>query len=348
MITLTSSPRVLLIAPSFFGYEQDIAAGLMSCGQHVDILPDRPFSSPLMKAFLRFRPELGGHMACDYFFARRLEELGQNDYSIILVIQGEGITARTLKTFRTAYPHAKIVFYTWDSIENKPFSKQNLSMYDYCSTFDPVDAKKYGLNFRPLFFADGFDRQTNLTYAYDLSFIGTVHSDRYKIVRALLEQLPTDARTFIYLYLQAPWMFDLRRLFTKTVEGAARDDFCFVPLSKDVVQATFFSSRAVLDIEHVNQHGATMRTIETVGSKRKLVTTNKSLRDYDFYNPLNIQIVDRRAPRLDQDFLQTPYHEVPEEIRQKYTVRQWIQDVCGTEVQSNDTTLKPLEAHRWR
>lgn len=329
MSTFSSSPRVLVIAPRFFGYEQEIAVGLTRSGHHVDILPDRPFDNSIMKAVMRFRPELGGYRVCDQFFAQRLEEFGRNKYSIILVIQGEGVTARTLKTLRNSYPQAKMVFYTWDSIENKPFSRRNLSLYDYCSTFDPVDAKKYGLNFRPLFFSDGFDRPADPTYTYDLSFIGTVHSDRYKIVRALLEQLPSGAHTFVYLYLQAEWMFDLRRLFTTTFDGAARDDFRFAPLSKDVVQAIFFSSRAVLDIEHVNQRGATMRTMEALGSKRKLVTTNKSLSDYDFYNPLNIQIVDRLEPRLDQDFLQSPYQEVPEEVRQKYTMRQWLRDVCG-------------------
>jgi hypothetical protein len=331
MRNLPSSPRVLLIAPQFFGYEQEIAAGLRSSGQDVDFLPDRPFNNPFMKAVLRFRPELGGHLACDYFFAQRLEELGRKSYSTILVIQGEGVTANTLKTVRTAYPKAKLIFYTWDSIENKPFSKQNLSFYDYCSTFDPVDAKKYGLNFRPLFFSDGFDRPADATYTYDLSFIGTVHSDRFKIVSAIIEQLPSNARTFIYLYLQAPWMFDLRRVFTKTVDGAKRDDFRFIPLSKDVVQSTFFRSRAVVDIEHVNQRGATMRTIEALGSKRKLVTTNMELRHYDFYNPLNIQIVDRHSPRLDKDFFQTPYQPIPEEIRQKYKMQQWIREVCDVE-----------------
>lgn len=329
MISVPTSPRVLLIAPRFFGYEHEIAAGLTSSGYEVDFLPDRPFNNPLMKAMMRFRPELGGHRACDQFFARRLEELGRNNFSTILVIQGEGVTSNTLMTIRKAYPRARMVFYTWDSLENKPFSRKNLSMYDHCSTFDPVDAKKYGMYFRPLFYTDGFDRPADTAYAYDLSFIGTVHSDRYRIVHALLKQLPTDTRTFVYLYLQAPWMYDLRKIFTNTVDGAKRDEFRFEPLSKDVVQATFFRSRAVLDIEHVNQRGATMRTMEALGSKRKMVTTNVTLRDYDFYNPLNIQIIDRKVPRLDHEFLRSPYQALPEEIRQKYSMRQWIREVCG-------------------
>jgi hypothetical protein len=330
MNDVSSCQRVLLIAPRFFGYEHDIAAEMTRSGQQVDLLPDRPFNHPLMKAVMRFRPELGGHRACDWFFAQRMEELGRNNYSTILVIQGEGVTANTLTKLRKAYPLARLVFYTWDSIDNKPFSKRNLSLYDRCLTFDPVDARKYGMCFRPLFYTDGFNRPAETAYSYDLSFIGTVHSDRYRIVHTLLEQLPSDTRTFVYLYLQAPWVYDLRRLFTSTIDGAKREDFHLTPLSKNAVQAIFFGSRAVLDIEHASQRGVTMRTMEALGSNCKMVTTNTNLRDYDFYNPLNIQIVDRKVPRLDQEFLLTPYQAVPEEIRQKYSIRQWVRDVCDT------------------
>lgn len=330
MTTEASLPRVLLIAPRFFGYEYEIAAELNRSGHEVDLLPDRPFNSPFVKAVLRIRPELGGHRACERYFAQRMEELGRNDYSTILVIQGEGVTSNTLMNLRKAYPQARLVFYTWDSIENKPFSKRNLSFYDRCSTFDPVDAKKYGMCFRPLFYSNGFDHPEDTAYTYDLSFIGTVHSDRFKIVHTLLSQLPPDTRTFVYLYLQAPWMFDLRRIFTNTVDGAKRKDFRFIPLSKDLVQDTFFRSRTVLDIEHANQRGATMRTMEALGSKRKMVTTNATLRDYDFYNPVNIQIIDRKAPHLDQEFLLTPYQALHEEIRQKYSIRKWIQEVLDS------------------
>lgn len=322
------SPRVLLIAPRFFDYEQEIAKELIRTGHLVDVLPDRPFNSPLIKAVMRFRPEMGGYRACDRFFADHIEQFGRSHYKTILVVQGEGVTGNMLGALRKAYPQARLVFYTWDSIENKPFSKRNLSFYDACSTFDPVDAKKYGMYFRPLFYTDGFDQPPDTECTYDISFIGTVHSDRYWIVHELLKQLPPDTRTFIYLYLQAPWMYDLRRMFTKTVDGAKREDFRYEPLSKDVVQTTFFRSRAVLDIEHVNQRGATMRTMEALGSKRKMVTTNATLRDYDFYNPVNIQIIDRKAPCLNHEFLQTPYQALPEEIRQKYSMRQWIREVC--------------------
>jgi hypothetical protein len=329
-MNLPFSPRVLLIAPRFFGYEQEIVAELSRQGMAVDMLPDRPFDGPLMKAMMRLRPELGAHQASDRFFAEKIGNLGRSDYALILVIQGEGVTQRTLTNLRVAYPRARLVFYTWDSIENKPFSRRNLSLYDRCSTFDPVDATRFDMALRPLFFSPGFDRPAEQNFTYDLSFIGTVHSDRYKIVRALVEQLPRDTHSFVYLYLQAPWMYDLRRLFTNTVNGAQRNEFRFVPLTKDAVQATFFGSRAVVDIEHPNQRGATMRTFETLGSHRKMITTNASLRNCDFYDPRNILIVDRRQPQLDAEFLSTPYVPIQESIRSRYALKQWVREVCGS------------------
>lgn len=277
---------------------------------------------------MRLLPDLGGYCSCDRFFAQRIEELARKDYETILVVQGEGVTTNTLTGLRNAYPRARLVFYTWDSIENKPFTKRNLQLYDRCATFDPIDAKNYGMDFRPLFYTDGFDCPDDKAFTYDLSFIGTVHSDRYRIVHALLKQLPPETRAFVYLYLQAPWMYDLRRIFTDTIDGSKRGDFSCTPLAKDVVQATFFASRAVLDIEHAQQRGATMRTMEALGSRRKMVTTNVTLLEYDFYSPQNIQIIDRKAPRLDKEFLRTPYQAVSEEIRKKYSIRQWVRDVC--------------------
>jgi hypothetical protein len=330
MIDSSTSKRALLIAPQFFGYEHEIVAELTRQGMQVDTLPDRPFHTPFMKAVMRFSPELGGRQAADRYFAGRVLALGRNDYAIILIIQGEGVTSRTLRMLRGNYPKARMIFYTWDSIANKPFSERNLSHYDRCSTFDPVDANKYGMGFRPLFFSPGFDRPGATTYSYDLSFIGTVHSDRYRIVHALASQLPPDTKSFIYLYLQAPWMYFLRRIFTNTLDGAKRDEFRFAPLSKDIVQAIFFGSRAVLDVEHPSQVGATMRTFETLGSRRKMITTNASLRNYDFYNPQNIQIVDRTSPVLARDFLKTPYAPIPEEVRSRYSIQKWVHDVCGS------------------
>ena len=325
--TLATPMQALLIAPQYFGYEKDIAEELNLQGAQVDLLPDRPFESPVLKAATRFRPELT-RSAADRFFAERLRLLARREYELILVVQGESVTSSTLSAMRIAYPRARLVFYTWDSLKNKPFARANLRHYDDCLSFDPLDSKRHGMRYRPLFFSRGFERPVPALFEYDISFVGTVHSDRYRVVRRVADALPAGARAHWYLYMQAPWMYLARRLFTQAVAGSRKADFSFQPLSKDAVQQIFFDSKVVLDIEHPKQAGLTMRTIETLGSGTKLITTNAAVREYDFYDPNNICVVNRKKPFIDPAFMETPYAAVPEHIYQRYRLSQWVKETC--------------------
>ena len=327
-VAASARKRVLLIAARFFGYELEIAEEFKRQGAYVDMLPDRPFDSALPKALTRLRPQLT-RPAADRFFGEQLERFARSAYDLILVIQGETISANTLSAMRRMFPQAHMVYYTWDSLANKPFAEANLHLYDRCLTFDPIDAVQYGMETRPLFFTSGFERSGVCDLRFEISFVGTIHSDRYRIVRRIALGLPAESQVNSYLYLQAPWMYWMRRLFTRTVAGSRLGEFRFEPLSKSTVQRIFFSSKAILDIEHPNQRGLTMRTIETLGSCTKLITTNAAVRNYDFYNPSNICVIDRNDVQLDPSFLESSYEPVPLTIYQRYRLNQWVKDVSA-------------------
>jgi hypothetical protein len=324
-----SSRRVLLIAPRFFGYDHEIADELVRQGAHVDLLPDRPYNTASFKAATRVHPPLTT-IAAERFYRRRLQELGATRYDLVMVVQGESISSKILRLLRTSFPDAEVVFYTWDSLKNKPFTRANLSRYDRCLTFDPADSKAYGMVFRPLFFSQGFERSIPVDFAFDLSFIGTIHSDRYRVIRHLADSLPANVKTYWYLYLQAPWMYWARRLFTATVSSSHASEFHYVPLARHVVQRIFFDSKAILDVEHPKQGGLTMRTIETLGSGTKLITTNPAVRNYDFFNPENICVIDRLKPVIPPEFLETSYIPIPKATYQQYRLTNWVKDVAGS------------------
>jgi hypothetical protein len=65
-----------------------------------------------------------------------------------------------------------------------------------------------------------------------------------------------------------------------------------------------------------------MRTFETLGMRKKLITTNDDILNYDFYNPSNILVVDRNNPQLSEDFFLGKYVD-NSEIISKYHVDQW-------------------------
>ena len=70
-----------------------------------------------------------------------------------------------------------------------------------------------------------------------------------------------------------------------------------------------------------------MRTIEILGLKRKFITTNKDIVNYDFYNPNNIMVIDREQPQIDFNFFDLPYEELDDNLYNKYSLKNWILEV---------------------
>jgi hypothetical protein len=319
--------RVLLVMPRFFGYERDIRAEIERRGAVVDWLPDRPFDTPAMKALTRLRP--GWVLpAADRLYEKLLTGFGAARYNTVLVVNGQTLSQRTLQRLRMAYPDARMVLYMWDSIANRAHVLDNLTLFDRVCSFDQDDVTRYGLNLRPLFYGRGFAASAAPAAAhYHISFVGTAHTDRFAVVSRLRSTLTSATSAYWYLYLQAPWVYHYYHWTRPDMRGAAITDFQFQPLDKPSVQSIFAASHAILDIEHPDQIGLTMRTLETLGSGKKLVTTNARIREYDCFSEENIHVVDRVAPSIPAGFLDAPFRPLSDSIRWKYSIEGWLDEV---------------------
>ncbi len=322
--------RVLLVAPRFFGYERDIRCEIERRGASVDWLPDRPFDTPLMAALTRHKPSWVLPSA-DRLYARMLEQMGATDYDLILVVNGQTLSHKTLSNLRTSFPSARLVLYMWDSIDNRRGVLDNLPLFDTAFSFDPSSARTYGMRDRPLFFSKGFEPAPREDFDYHLSFVGTAHTDRYAVVSKLRDSLSPELRAYWYLYLQAPWVYYAYRMSNPSMRHARRDEFHFAPLNKLALQSVFARSLAVVDIEHPRQRGLTMRTFETMGAHKKLITTNAHVRDYDFFKEENICVVDRDEPRIPVDFLTSPFVPISPQVYCRYSIEGWLDEVLDLE-----------------
>ena len=83
-------------------------------------------------------------------------------------------------------------------------------------------------------------------------------------------------------------------------------------------------SKIAVDVQFGSQAGLTMRTIESLATKTKLITTNHNVKEYDFYNPNNICIIDKENPVVLKEFFESEYVDIPKEILNKYTLSNWI------------------------
>jgi hypothetical protein len=329
-MTSLANKHVLLIAPRFFGYDIEIHQELLRRGAIVDFLPDRPFDTPLMTAVTRLRPNWIS-LPAQQLYIRELERFGTKSYDYILVVNGQTVCTAMLMFLRKEFPDTRMLLYMWDSIENRRHTVEKLEHFDGTFTFDPHDARKLGMTLRPLFYAPGFEKRQQGHFKYQLSFIGTAHTDRYAVVDRLKHGLLPEFHCYWYLYLQAPWVYQYYRLTKPGFRHASQSEFNFAPLAKGTVHQVFADSLAVLDIEHPHQRGLTMRTFETLGSCKKLVTTNKEVLDYDFYRKENICVIDRKAPAVPREFLETPYLALEDALYRKYSIAGWLDEVMSIE-----------------
>lgn len=320
--------KILVIAPLFFGYEMEICKEIQRRGAEVNYLADRPFSQPWQTALTRIAPMLIQPWV-NRLYRKQLTKFTAANYDVILVVNGQTLSKQVLIELKLAFPKAQFILYMWDSLDNRPGMVRKMVYYDKIFSFDPEDARKYRVSLRPLFFIQGFERPLAHAFDYQLSFIGTVHSDRYQVICKLRKQLASNIKTYWYLYLQAPSVYWVYRTLKPAMRHARKEEFIFAPLNKKRVQEVFAGSQVVLDIEHPHQRGLTMRTFETMGANKKLITTNTSIRQYDFFKEGNICVIDRNNPEVPLDFWTQSYQPILPALYYKYSLAGWLDEVLG-------------------
>ena len=307
------------------GYYRDIMAALQRRGAIVDFLADRPFDSPVMKAMTRLAAEQVGYFA-RALHRRQLEAFAAADYDAIFIINGQTLLSSFMQELRAIFPRAHTVLYMWDSSANRSSLSKLLTQFDHAATFDPDDSVKYAIDLRELFFAPERVGPNAGRDDYDLCFIGTAHTDRARVVDRLKHRA-AGLRLYTYLYLQARWVYHVYKARGAIPAAMGVDDFRFRTLPAAAVGAIMAATKAVLDIEHPRQRGLTIRTIETIGSGKKLVTTNRTIERYPFYDRSNIHIIDRAAPDLDHAFIHSPASPLSAAMLRRLSVDGWIDDL---------------------
>ena len=90
-------------------------------------------------------------------------------------------------------------------------------------------------------------------------------------------------------------------------------------------------TKVILDLMRENQYGLSFRVFEAMALEKKIITDNEKIKNYDFYNPNNILILNKDFSNITKEFFETPYQSLPEEIYKKYTLKKWVERVFNLE-----------------
>ncbi len=324
--------QVLLIMPNFFEYPQIIRAELNRMGYEVDFFDDRPSTNPFVKAAIRINKN-SVKSYINKHFQTVMKTVRNKKYDIVFLISGQSLSfsSEMLQEIKNVQSGAKWCLYQWDSVHNFPYIEQMQKYFDKCYSFDREDCKKNPrLIFLPLFYCDQYEKiglKTRNDYKYDFCFVGTAHPKKYKFIKEMSQQLiSVYPKQFIYFYYPSRLVYVYRKFKNPELKHAKMNEFHYKPLHSAEMNEIYAESRCVLDSPQAGQLGLTIRVLEALGAKKKLITTNEDIVNYDFYRPENIYVYKGRFDE-DSSFFTKPYSEVDKNIYIKYALRNWLKEI---------------------
>ena len=219
-----------------------------------------------------------------------------------IVILDSLCTVDYLTWLRKKKPNAKIIFWYWNIVKNSipPYSIPD-GLVDKWS-FSRKDCVKYGMRFNPLpYFSE-------LSYSsskkdFDIVFVG---KDKGR-----LEGLLKLRTSFEKLGLSTKFVITPDHPYSNNPEYSK-------PISYLESVQLDTKAKAVLDYIEVNDSGQSLRILEAIFIKEKIITNSQLIFDYDFYCPENFFVIGHDDLSELPKFISSPYKEIADDIVNKY------------------------------
>lgn len=168
------------------------------------------------------------------------------------------------------------------------------------STFDSSDARKHKLMLLPQFFRMN-QSETRQETEYDFYFVGFEKGRR--LVLDQLEQSLTGYKCFF-----------------KVVNNIKE---C-ITYEENI--SNIKKSKCLVDIVQEGQEGITLRPLEALAFKKKLITNNKRVQDLEFYNANNIFILGVDSMEKMNAFVLSDWTDIDDKVVQHYDVNSWVEN----------------------
>lgn len=314
--------KITIIGLDKWGYNKYIAQELQRQGHKVRYINYHKFKyeypTKLNKSLNFITKTVAGYNFKDIHLEKILSKVilkhGKQDY--ILVIKGDELNANVFKLLKNNCNH--LIGFFNDSMKRYPKMKNIHKFMDEVYSFEPKDSKTYNFKSISNFIYFDLDQKNNCSNKYNIFNISSL-SKRSDALKAFENYFIANDIDYKLIALN-------KNLETDSVK--TKIDFISSPLPiKKVLTDYVCHSRILLDIQRPHQEGLSFRVLESLGLQKKLITTNTAIKDYDFYNPNNILIVDPEKIHIPKTFLESEYQEIPRGIVEKYHVSSWVKTV---------------------
>jgi hypothetical protein len=321
--------KALLIMPSWI-YATYITKALEQKGYSVDYFSDRPSESFYSKTLIRIWKPLDFYQILPYQ-NRILKRASEVKYDFILVINGESFSPDFFQQLAGRQKKAKKIYFIWDTLAFYQKRIKNTPYFDFVFSFEKKDCEKYGFYFLSDFYTDCF-KPESLPIEYDYSFISTAKPGKIGDYLCIKSELENRGFTkgYTHLYIQGKLIYQYFALKNSDFRQIGFKNMSTEKISYEDYATITKKSRYVIDCVTKGQTGLTMKVFEALAAKKKIITNNSSVADYDFYDPRNIWIFGSNS---NEEFWKPGFFSeiTSEEAIKHYSLDAWIDKLISFE-----------------
>lgn len=207
-----------------------------------------------------------------------------------------------------------LILHHWDIIYKK-YERNFLiekKFFDKVSSYSKEDSKKYSINYLSNF------------YFEKLSLNEENENDVFCIIsdfkrKEFLEKIAEHLR-------QKNIKYEIILVNKKLKSSLITIQSNSLPLEEIIKK--YNKSKVILELVRERNYGcSTLRALDCLGLKKKLITNNKKIKNEDYYNKNNIFIIDENNIDIPIEFINSPYEELSKEIVEKYYIDNWLDEL---------------------
>ncbi|HEM5176330.1 TPA: glycosyltransferase [Streptococcus suis] len=301
--------KTLLLFEQIETFEQFFATNISH--PLVDVYtPYRAVSSQVAHNIRAISKRLPG----DFFHRYWLEAWKDNlaNYDTIVVFDN-AVTPKLLKYIKEHISsQTALKIWLWNvPNEHIDYLKENFDVY----CFDKTYSEKQGLSFIEQFYILDNIREEQTELLQDFYFIG-VDKGRLEQIYQLAEIIEDSQMTYLFDIFSNARNSDYKGI-----------NYLDTKITYSEIIEKIQQSKAIVEINKEGQMGLTLRALESIFFKRKLITTNSCVKNYDFYHPNNIFVLEQSTAEDLIEFMSKPYVSLPESTIEKYSFSNWISTI---------------------
>lgn len=234
-----------------------------------------------------------------------------NNKSVIILL--DTIYAKfDLQWLRMHFPNFRIILWFWNpvgsTISLQDITAKDIELWSYSIT----DSENYNLHYNTPFYPLHNVVNCDDVNEYDIIFWGRDKKRRgiIEYYNKIFKKIGLDTRIHI---TPDRWFQSLyKRKMSHYV-------------TYDKIIADIKRSRSILDIYTNPMAGLSLRTMEALFYKKKLITNSMEIKRYDFYSKENVFVLGEDDIQYLADFVKSPYIDVDPQIVCKYSVTSWLE-----------------------